>query len=247
MPDPLPITVAHAYGNSRERIDEAIAAGVELIEADLRYRHGRIDIRHDYRLPIVPVLYNRGLRGIHKEWPWSVSIGSNMIRLDTPRWQLAGLLAYASGRGSLMLDLKRDTYSEDAAQAFVAATAEAIEVGAFAGRIEFCGFWPLLDRMRERLPSAIVRYSVDTPHDWQRFVERLDGPDPIASVTIQRDLLTHQRAQVMRDARVSFLAWDIETAAEADHALAMGATGVIADDLAMLAALRHQPVRPGGS
>ena len=117
----------------------------------------------------------------------------------------------------------------------------------FAGRIEFCGYWPLLDRMGERLPAATVRYSVDTPHDWQRFVERLDAPDRIGSVTIQRDLLTPQRAQVMREARVSFLAWDIETAAEAEQALALGAAGIIADDLAMLAALRRQPVHAVGT
>jgi len=231
--------VAHAYGNSRDRIELAVGAGVELIEADLRYRHGAIDVRHDYRLPVLPLLYNRGLRGIHKRWPWAISFGSTMVRLDIGRISLAELLRLVSGRGGLMLDLKRDTFEPGEARCFGEAVLRQIDATGFDGRIAYCGYWPLLDAVAQLRPDAQCWYSLDTTLDCEHLLDRLSGATRIERVTVQRDLLTPERAAALRAARIEFYAWDIEDALQAERAIDLGATGIIADDLAMMAGLRH--------
>jgi glycerophosphoryl diester phosphodiesterase len=245
VPERSVIRVAHAYGNGRQRIEKALAAGVEFIEADLRYRKGEVDVRHDHRLPFIPVLYNRGLRGIHKRWPWSLTFGSTVVHVDLERLSLGEVLSLVSRRGGLMLDLKRDDYEPEVARAFVQRIGDEIEASGFVGGLEYCGYWPLLDLMRTRLPGATLRYSIDTPHDWEHLLLRLEGEGRIASVTMQRDLVTDEHGRLLREAGVTFFVWDIESVDEAVAAIEIGASGIIADDLDMLRTLSALPATRG--
>ena len=245
-PRPL-VRIAHAYGNRRHRLERALAAGVDLIETDLRFADGVVWVRHEHRLWRLPLLYNRRLRGIHREGPLALAVGPHYFRLDLRPIRLPEVIEAVSGRGGLMLDLKAGRYAPAEAARFVEMVLGTLDTMRFAGHLDFCGGWSLLDLVRARAPAQTIHYSVDGERDWDAFRARADGADAIRAITIQRRLLTDERGAFLRDAGVDFYCWDVEDAADAEHAIAQGAAGIIADDLALLRALAGRPVQTGSA
>lgn len=241
-PRPL-VRIAHAYGNRRLRLERVLAAGVDLIETDLRFADGIVWVRHEHRLRRLPLLYNTRLRGIHREGPLAVAAGPLYLRLDRTPIRFPEVVAAVSGRGGLMLDLKAGRYTPAEAARFIETVLETLDAARFAGRLDFCGSWRLLDEVRLRAPTQTVHFSVDGERDWSTFRARAGGADEIRGITIQRRLLTDERGAFLREAGVDFYCWDIEDPADAEHAIAQGAAGVIADDLDLLRALAGRPVR----
>jgi glycerophosphoryl diester phosphodiesterase len=240
-PIPYPLRVAHGHGNRRELIERAIAAGGDLIETDLHYQEGIVWARHDHRAGPLPLLASWRPRGIHRAGPAALALGPLFLRLDRRPLRLAEGLARTSGRAGLLLDLKtgrRHRPGED--NRFVEAVLSDLTAARFAGRVEFSGSWPLLDRLRARAPGY---YSVGNEGDWRRLLPRLGGPDAIPAISLRRRLLTPERAAVLRHAGIAVYCWDVTDLDEAAAALAHGASGIIADDLALLRALaapRHE-------
>ena len=231
------VRIAHAYGNRRHRIDEAVAAGVDLIEADLRWRGGRVWVRHEHRTRFLPVLYNVGLKGIHRDGPWAANLRRLFLRLDVRPILLDELLDRVGQRCGILLDLKAGAYSTAAARAFVASTLAALDARMPPPRVDFCGSWPLLDAVRTMQPEQMVHYSVDSERDWTALQERLTSSNPPTGITIERKLLDETRAAILRRAGVEFYCWDVANKDDAQHAIGHGAAGIIADDLDMLATL----------
>ncbi len=237
------VRIAHAYGNRRDRLARALAAGVELIETDLRFADGVVWVRHEHRLRRLPVLYNNRLRGIHREGPFAVAVGPLVLRLDLKPIRLPEVIAAVSGRSGLMLDLKAGRYPPTDAARFVDAVLETLDTMRFDGRLDFCGSWSLLDLVHARARAQTLHYSVDGERDWDAFHARADGADAIGAITIQRRLLDEARGAFLRDAGIDFYCWDVDDAADAEHAIAAGASGVIADDLDLLQDLADRPLR----
>jgi glycerophosphoryl diester phosphodiesterase len=239
------VRIAHAYGNRRQRLDRALAAQVDLIETDLRYADGVVWVRHEHRLRRLPVLYNNRLRGIHREGPFAVTLGPLFLRLDLQPIRLPEVVAAVSGRGGLMLDLKAGRYSPAAATRFIETVLGTLDTMRFAGRLDFCGSWQLLDLVRAHAPAQTLHYSVDNERDWDAFRARArtGGGDAIDAITIQRGLLDDARGAYLRGAGIDFYCWDVDDAADAELAIAAGASGVIADDLGLLRTLAARPVR----
>ena len=231
------IRIAHAYGNRRHRVDEAVAAGVDLIEADLRWRGGRVWVRHEHRTRFLPVLYNVGLKGIHRDGPWAASLRRLFIRLDVRPILLDELLDRVGQRCGVLLDLKAGAYGAASARAFVAATFATLDASASSPTVDFCGSWLLLDAVRVQRPEQMVHYSVDSERDWTALQERLTSSNRPRGITIERKLLDETRAAVLRRAGVEFYCWDVANEEDAQYAIRHGAAGIIADDLDMLAAL----------
>ena len=132
------VRVAHAYGNRPSRIATALAAGIDLIEADLRYERGQIYIRHGRRAWPLPLLYDRGLRGLHRGGPWVLHIGSFSLRVEPRPLRLDDIIRAISGRGGLMIDFKRAPYDTETSRAFVDAVAAQLDAHPFVGRVDFC-------------------------------------------------------------------------------------------------------------
>ncbi len=212
-----------------------MAAGVDLIEADLRWYGGAIWVRHERRLPVLPVLWNNRLRGYHRQGPFAVAAGPLWLRLDVRRITFAELLARIDGRAGLMIDLKRDRYTPVAAGRFVRAVLSVIEASGFRGEVDFCGSWQLLDVVRQERPAQMVHYSIDSAADAGRLPGLAEGG--ARGVSIQRGLLTAERAAWLREKEIDVIAWDIATREQALAAIERGASGIIADDLAMLGSI----------
>ncbi len=237
------VRIAHAYANRRQRIDQALAAGVDLIEADLHYRAGRVWIRHEHRLGLLPLLYNFRLSGVHRQGPWALSLGPLFLRLDLHPIERPDLLGRVSGRAGLLLDLKEAPYPPPAAAAFTDRVVRLLDETGFPGPVGFCGDWPLLDLVRALRPDAAVRYSVDSSRQWAALQSRLSRRDRIDRISISRDLLGPQTSAVLTKAGVDYYCWDVRGRADADRAVELGVSGLIADDLALLRELAGTPVR----
>jgi glycerophosphoryl diester phosphodiesterase len=226
--------IAHGHGNRLDRVEWAIAAGVDLIETDLRLWDGVVWVRHEHRVGRLPLLSHWRPRGIHRAGPFAVALGPLYLRLEPRPLRLSDVLAQASGRTGLLLDLKsRQRRRGDAALVVEAVLADLATAG-FTGRIEFSGDWTALDLLRDRAPEFGRYYSVGDETEWRRFLLRLDDPNPIKAVSLRQRLLTEERGEFLRRAAVDRYLWDVADQAAATAAIARGATGIIADDLAML-------------
>jgi glycerophosphoryl diester phosphodiesterase len=232
------VTVAHAYGNRWPRIAAATSAGVDFIETDLHFYRGRVFVRHERRLGRLPLLYNRALHGIHREGPYALSLGSLWLRLEPRPLPFEAVVKAIAGKSGLMLDLKAAGYSAREAERFIAAIFVTLEHAGFAGALDFCGSWKLLDEVRRQRPGQAVHFSVDNDRDWEAALWRMASVDTFPAITLKRSLVDGTRTDALREARVPFYCWDVLDEADARHALAHGASGIIADDLALLRELR---------
>jgi glycerophosphoryl diester phosphodiesterase len=185
----------------------------------------------------LPVLYNVGLKGIHRDGPWAADLPPLFLRLDVRPILLDELLDRIGQRCGVLLDLKADGYHIAAAQAFIAAMLATLDARAPLPMLDFCGSWPLLDIIRTLRPEQMAHYSVDSERDWTALQERLAEPDRPRGITIEHGLVDETRAAVLRSGGVEFYCWGVDGADDAQLAIRHGAAGIIADDLDMLAGL----------
>jgi glycerophosphoryl diester phosphodiesterase len=247
MTTPTLRCIAHAYGDRRRRIEQALAAGVEMIEADVRWWGGRVWVRHEHHAPVLPLLWNKNLKGAHRQGPFARSAGPYWLRLDVHRLPFEELLDRTSARAGLLIDFKAARLPAREARRFVARVLRMLELHPFVGALDFCGMWELLDLVRLYRPAQQVHYSVDSEADWARVQPRLAEGDPAAGITIHHLLLTPERAEELGRKGVSFYPWDIRDADDAARVVAMGAAGILADDLDLLRSLAGTPVRLPGA
>jgi hypothetical protein len=234
---PHVLRIAHGYGNRRDRIARALAAGVDAIEADLRFHRGRIWVRHERRLPGLPLLYNYRLGAVHREGPWSVSAGRHFFRLDFAPIRLEELLSATGDRADLLLDLKRGRYSPAGARRFVGEALDTIDRFGDRARVSFCGGWQLLDELLVQEPRASAYYSVDRPAHLAALHARLALGRSVPGVSIRSNLLDTGTAAFLQDAGIRFLCWDVDTLPQARSAVDLGASGILAADLDLLRAI----------
>lgn len=233
-----PVRIAHAYGNRRHTIDEALATEVDFMEADLWFRAGKIEVRHERRLGFLPILYDGKPPGVRRFGPWAITvIPGYYIRLDVNPLPLAELLERAHGSVRLLLDLK-GRYSDEAAYNYARTLARTLAEAGAEGSAIVCGQTDALDHVREVAPHLDVRYSMEREDEWQAFKRRLESGPRIAGVCIHRRFF-------LRDGVAAFLAekdlqafcWTVDDPAEARMLLGRGAAGIISNSLPLLEGL----------
>lgn len=211
-----PLLIAHRAGNDPLLLGAAERAGADVIEADLHLRRGRLELRHLKTHGLLPFYWDR----------WALA----------PPWRrfdsLDDLLAIARPESVLMLDLKG---SDRAAARLVTKTLSgaARRGDVFVSARE----WPLLDEIDPALGWRIA--SAATLRQLERLIAycaraSLDG----AAVHLR--LLESARLRALREYVPLLMAWPVNHGHEADRASALGVTGLISDDLALLVALREQ-------
>jgi len=84
--------IAHRAGNNLHHLEQALDAGVDAIECDMWHYHGKLALRHERKLPALPVLYDRW----YLRWSWGVV-------------KLRDLLRTVNFRAELFLDIKSST------------------------------------------------------------------------------------------------------------------------------------------
>lgn len=138
--------------------------------------------------------------------------------------------------GRLYAEIKPTARAGDAER-----VAEVVAEAGAVGRTVFISIdWPLLDRVRARLPEASIGYVVTGAADAPAAIDRARG-DVRALVDFDRriplgDPATAERA---RAAGVAMAAWTVDDPAEADRLLALGIPRITTNQVARLVAWRR--------
>jgi glycerophosphoryl diester phosphodiesterase len=211
------VAIAHRAGNDRAALERALSAGVDAVEADLRWDGGRIVARHARRLPFLPLYRD--------DWH---------LRLDRrPQVTLDEFLEQVRGRARAYLDLKVP------ARRLPRALLEALRRHNALKEAEVStGHWGLLAELRRAEPDLRVIRSVGNRRHLADLLA-LPLDDPLrAGVVIDRKLLDEQLARLLRVRWLTLYVWGIDDLEDARSVIGWGATGVIADSLDLLRALK---------
>lgn len=237
-PSSRPLRIAHAYGNTRERLEAALAAPIDVIEVDAWYRAGQVWVRHERRLGPLPLLVDKRMRG-HSLPPLSLPLARRWyMRLDINGLKLDDVLDTVGGAKRLLVDVKgsyRGRRNLEFAQSLV------LKIGEHTGEswVAVCGqHWPVLDDVRAEAPGLEVRYSVERPYQWEKFKRLVDDDERVRRVCIEHRFLNEERALFLGQRGVEVFCWTVDDRDEAQRLVASGVDGVISNELDLLAGLR---------
>jgi len=211
-----PLLIAHRAGNEPARLRAAERAGVDVIEADLHLRRGRLELRHLKTAGPLPLYWDR----------WALA----------PPWRrfadLADLLAAARPESVLMLDIKgRDPAAARAVSEMLSRASRPVRTYVSARE------WPLLDEIDPALAQRIG--SAARPAQLDRLIEHA-AKHPLDGASLHLRLLESRRLRPLREHVPLLMSWPVNHGHEVDRATALGVTGLISDDLALLADLSEQ-------
>jgi glycerophosphoryl diester phosphodiesterase len=207
--------IAHRAGNNLHHLEEALHAGVDAIECDLWHADGRLAVRHERKLPGLPVLYDRW----YIRWAWG-------------ELNLRALLREIDFRSDLFLDIKSATLR---AAEPVLALCEDNE--SMLPRTMFCSrHWRLLDRLAAAETGMRMFYSVGKRREIAPLLDRCRRPMPPAGTSIRHTLLSRELVAELHAAGLQVFAWVVNNRNRLDELVAWGVDGIIADDVSVFAA-----------
>jgi len=205
------LLVAHRAGNDLHELRAAEEAGVDLVEADVWWWRGRLEVRHSKTMGRIPLLWDR----------WSLERGWK------PRLTFEALVRASHPQTELMIDLK-GAHSELSRLVMDTMAREA------PGRA-YCvssQWWQQLEPF-EAVEAARVVYSVGNDRMRQDLEARLTGrvADGIA---IHQRLLSPGRVERLRELASTVFSWPINDRRRFDELVAWGVNGIISDRYARL-------------
>jgi glycerophosphoryl diester phosphodiesterase len=209
-----PLIVAHGGANSPERLAEA-RAHADVVEADVRLFHRRLDVRHAKSLGPLPIFWDHG----------------RLVARGTPRVALDEVLDGVDEDLALMLDLKG--YDPRMVREILAATRDwrlrrPVFMSARA--------WRIADRIAGA-QGVTVLHSVGAPRQLRRLLRRY-GPGSMEGVSVHRRLLDAAAVGALRERASHLWSWPVDDPETGARLAGWGVTGLISDAPQRLAALR---------
>lgn len=218
MDDRPLLAVAHRAGNNLADLRAALAAGVDLVEADVHLYRGALEVRH------------RKALGPHLYWEMWTEVRR---RRDLIVPELREVLAVAAGDPRLMLDLKGPS------PAVAGRVAQEIRTYAPDVPLTVCTKqWGMLDAFAGD-PHIGQVLSASDPLQLARLRARLRRRRAYG-LSIRLSLLTKAVVDELRRATDLILAWPVDTEAALAQARRVGVSGVISKNLPMLSRLVAQ-------
>ena len=198
-----PAIIAHGGGNTAALVRDSLAASAALIEVDLWAHRGRLEARHERRLPgPLPILYEL----------WYLR------RAPRPAYHLEDLLLACQGRAGVLLDLKnapRDT--PGILRQILTRYGQGTQLLASSQN------WPLLRGVAVTCPQVDLYYSIDTAAQFDLFQSVvLHDPGPVG-VSCRHTLLTRDVVTGFHEAGLAVIAWTVD---DGDRARELAAWGV---------------------
>ena len=210
MNESLPLTIAHRAGNHLDRLAPSVSAGADLIEADVWYHRGNLEVRHLKTLGPIPVLWDR----------WK------LVSAWAPRLYLQDLLEAWPEGPELMVDMKGKH------RGFPGALVKALERHHAGKPVTFSGrTWDLLDPL-QGYPNARYFPSCGVQEEVGQLLSRFS--DHFDAAVLHATLVTDENVRAVADVGAGVITWPINTVEELDRVVATGASGVICDDLAIV-------------
>ena len=209
------LAVAHRAGNNLADLRAALAAGVDLVEADVHLYRDALEVRHCKAI------------GPHLYWE---PPGELDRRRDVIVPELRDVLAVAAGDPRLMLDLKGPSL------AVAPRVAETLRARAPGVPVAVCTKqWRMLDAFEDD-PNVRRVLSASDPLQLARLRARLRR-GRVHGVSVRLRLLTEPVVAELRRATDLVLAWPVDSPAALARAERVGVTGVISKNLPMLSHL----------
>jgi glycerophosphoryl diester phosphodiesterase len=235
-----PVRIAHAYGNTRKALRRALASDVDMIEIDIWYRSGRIEIRHERRLNPLPLLIDRRMAG-HVPGPLAIPLPNGYyLRPDVHPLLLTEVLKTVRGSRRLLLDVK-GSYRGKQIEAFARTLASQVREHKGLGYVSVCGQrYAVLDRLRQGAPDLPVRYSIEKSAQWRRFLHMAERDNTIRSICMDYRFFDAEKSRFLAERSIDVYCWTVDDPATAARLVAAGVGGIISNSLPLLAAL------PGG-
>ena len=206
-----PITIAHRAGNELGLLRLAEAAGVDLVEVDVWFYRGRLEVRHLKTLGPAPVLWDR----------W------RLAPAWVPRLQLVDLMDAVRDETTLLVDLKgRDRRLPEALLAVI---------GRHRGHrwhVVSSQSWSLLDALGAT-PWLSTVYSIGNRRQLRRIWSRL-GRMEHPAVSIHQRLLDPATVRALKERSTSIITWPVNDKWRKDELVAWGVDGIISDNLELL-------------
>jgi glycerophosphoryl diester phosphodiesterase len=232
------VRIAHAYGNRRDKLDDAHAAEVDLIEVDVWYRAGDFWCRHERRARFLPLLYDQRPRGRRDNGPWALPVSPrHFIRPDLRPLRLSELLARTNGKRELLIDLKDEDLDERESHVVAEALVRALADAGHGGPTQVCGQTDLLDAVGAAGPHLDVRYSIQQQSQWEALLRRLDAGVVTRGLCLYHRFFDERIARFTADNGLQVYAWTIDDPARAREVVALGADGITSNSLSLLEAL----------
>ena len=235
------VRIAHAYGNRHDELQRALAAPIDMIEADVWFRGAKVWVRHERRLGPIPLLMDSRMRA-HPPGPLALPIWPGyFVRPDINPLDLPELLETARGKRSLLLDVK-GSYDEAGDAALAATLSRQVSEHGVQEEVAVCGQnWSVLNRLREVAPHVQVRYSIEGPDQWQEFLRMTAREEGARRICIEHRFVSEDKARFLDQNGIDVHCWTVDDRAEAERLLAVGVDGIISNDLALLASLASSP------
>lgn len=216
-----PLTVAHRAGNSVADLLAASAAGVDLIELDVRFFAGRLEVRHLKTMGPIPLLWDR----------WALSPGW------TPRLTLQDILRAKPPGCELMLDVKGG--QEHFPREIVRVVEELMPNEDYS----VCSqYWDLLSAFYDD-PRARIVHSIGSKSMLTTVLPRLEGHRSDA-VSIHMKLLSPAVVESLYQRVSLIMTWPVNALADLRRLQSWGVNGFISDRLDLLRVLVNERQRP---
>jgi glycerophosphoryl diester phosphodiesterase len=214
-PNNRPLLIAHRVGNKPADVPAAVAAGADLIEADVHLYRRRLEVRHTKTMGVLPWLWDR----------WYV------VPARDERLVLAALLAGIPDDTRLMLDLKgwHPWLGRSIAKAMEAAAPGRRYVVASRQ-------WGMLNAF-EKLEHVQIIHSAAGPREALALPRRLSNHRTDAICMHERLLASRRWVKQARRLSQTLLTWPVATTDAARQALDRGADGLIVDGVDLLGEL----------
>lgn len=206
-----PIIVAHRYGNSDARAQEAISAGADLLEADVWLHRGRLEARHAKTAGPLPIIWDR----------WWVN------RRPLVPFVAETLLESLPGGTAVMFDLKgRNPRLPRALTTLIAL---------HHGERPFlvCGQnWGMLERFRD-VPGIELVHSIGNQQQLDTAWKRLEAGGYDA-ISIHCELLDARTVARLKESVSAVITWPINTDDELQRVLDFGVDGFTTDSIELM-------------
>lgn len=204
-----PAVIAHGGGNSLRRAHAAVGAGADLVEADIWSYRRRLETRHERRVPVTPILFER--------WYLKWAPGRHVALPD--------LLAEVHGKAGILLDFK----NRHSAATLVREALETVQ-----GEPHVCAssqFWPILRLVHEVNPEMDMFYSIDVKPQLDLFWTVAERDPRPAGVSCNHRHLNAGTIERFHSLGLAVIAWTVDDPARAVELADLGVDAITTNDV----------------
>ena len=217
------LAIAHRAGNSLAGLHAANELGADVIECDVHEYRGRLEVRHLKTAGPLPLLWDR----------WELASAA------APRLGLEEVLRANDAGTTFMLDIKGRRPSA------ARSVARFLHHSGHHRPVLVCGrWWPAVETVAE-LPFVQPVLSARNRGELNRLVRRLAAGPPVHGVSVHRSLLDDGVVSELQRHVGLVMTWPVNDLPALDTMLATGVSGIISDELPVLAEVLERR-RSGG-